>query len=86
MADPQVITQKVKSTRFSDSSSLGEPLLGAAACLDAFKEAGFLHLLKKQKTRSPEFTVLPGAESAGRGVLGCWRGECWPVLFLCPGN
>ncbi|XP_063260324.1 PRELI domain containing protein 3B isoform X3 [Prinia subflava] len=80
MADPQVIMQKVKSTCSSDSSSLGARVLGAEACLDAFKEV-LLHLLENQRTTSPGSTVLPGAEPAGRGALGCWRVKGY--LMIC---
>lgn len=41
-----------------------------------------LRSLESQRTRSPESTVVPVAESAGRDT--CCRGECLPWPFCAP--
>lgn len=70
MADPQIIIQKVKSVCFSGSSSLGAPIPGADACLDAFEEAFSLHLLESQRTTSPESTVPAWSRACREGCSG----------------
>lgn len=86
MADPQVIIEEVKSMCFSDSPSLGAPVLGAEACLDAFEEVCFLHLLENQRTKALNPLSCLEQSLQGGGALGCWRGECWPVSLLCSGS